>query len=244
MVRIMLTKKHNRCLSQELGIDWKKPGLFQEALTHSSYAYEDKGKKELKHNERLEFLGDAVLELIVSEHLFSKYPAKPEGELTKMRARVVCESSLAKVSRKLNLGRYMFMGKGEERSGGRNRPSILADVFEAVLGALYLDKGLETAREFALREMTGVINGVLSGQYGRDFKTELQELVQQNYTEPVRYKLLRAEGPDHNKTFTVTVSHRGHVLGRGQGHSKKEAEQHAAHMALDLLESSNVTGGN
>lgn len=239
----MSVEKNIEYLSQRLGITWEQPSLLKEALTHSSYAYENKGKKEIKHNERLEFLGDAVLELITSEYLFTKCPEKPEGELTKMRAKVVCEPSLAEVSRKLNLGQCMFMGKGEERSGGRTRPSILADVFEAVLGALYLDKGYAVARDFALRELAGVIRGVLSGRHGRDCKTELQEFVQQRYSEPVKYHLLHEEGPDHNKTFTVTVSHRGRVLGKGQGHSKKEAEQHAARMALDYLGNSNTTGG-
>ncbi|MTI84548.1 MAG: ribonuclease III [Firmicutes bacterium] len=223
-------------LRRVLNIDWERISLLQEALTHSSYAYENKGKANIKHNERLEFLGDAVLELIISEHLFLLCPDKPEGELTKMRARIVCEPSLASVARKLDLGRSMFMGRGEERSGGRKRPSILADVFEALLGALYLDKGFHLARDFALRELDEVLQGVLSGTYGRDFKTELQEYLQQRYSEPVKYQLVRAEGPDHDKTFTVTVSHRGKILGEGQGHSKKEAEQEAARMALNVLE--------
>jgi len=231
-------------LWQKLGVEWQRLSLLREALTHSSYAYENKGQVGIAHNERLEFLGDAVLELIISEHLFSKCPDKPEGELTKMRARVVCEPSLAGVARKLNLGQCMFMGKGEERSGGRDRPSILADVFEAVLGALYLDQGYEAARDFALQELAEVIRGVLSGKHARDFKTELQELLQQRYAEPVKYHLLREEGPDHNKTFTAAVSHRGKILGEGRGHSKKEAEQNAARMALGILANSNTTGGN
>jgi ribonuclease-3 len=232
----MVSDKTMTSLKERLDIEWRQPSLLREALTHSSYAYENKNKLNVKHNERLEFLGDAVLELIISEYLFSVCPDKPEGELTKMRARVVCEPSLAAVSRKLGLGQCMFMGRGEERSGGRNRPSILADVFEALLGALYLDKGFDVARDFTLRELDEVIKGVLGGTYGRDFKTELQEYLQQRYSEPVKYKLLREEGPDHNKTFTVIVSHRGQVLGEGQGHSKKEAEQNAARMALDDLE--------
>lgn len=232
----MVLDKSITNLKDRLNIEWRQPSLLREALTHSSYAYENKNKSIVKHNERLEFLGDAVLELIISEHLFSVCPDKPEGELTKMRARVVCEPSLAAVSRKLGLGQYMFMGRGEERSGGRNRPSILADVFEALLGALYLDKGFDAARDFALRELDEVISGVLVGTYGRDFKTELQEYLQQRYNEPVKYRLVREEGPDHNKTFTVIVSHRGQMLGEGKGHSKKEAEQKAARMALGALE--------
>lgn len=222
-------------LKKTIGIQWQDESYLLEALTHSSYMYENKSKLSVNSNERLEFLGDAVLELIVSEHLFRVCPDKPEGELTKMRARIVCEPSLAYVSRKLNLGCSMFMGKGEERSGGRNRPSILADVFEALLGAIYLGNGYKAARDFALRELSEVILGVLEGRHGQDYKTVLQEYLQQRSGDSAKYQILKEEGPDHNKIFTIAVKHRGKILGNGQGHSKKEAEQQAARRALIAL---------
>lgn len=222
-------------LCKRLAVEWRDRSLLLEALTHSSYVYENRGKVSVRSNERLEFLGDAVLELVISEHLFSVCADKPEGELTKMRAKVVCEPSLARASRELGLGQCLFMGKGEEHSGGRDRPSNLADAFEALLGALYLDQGYEVAKNFVLRELSGVISDVLHGKLERDYKTELQEYLQQRYSEAAKYYILSEEGPDHNKTFTVAVSHRGKVLGKGRGHSKKEAEQKAARVALDVL---------
>lgn len=224
-----------KALEDRLGIKWRERSLLLEALTHSSYLYENKSPKVTSHNERLEFLGDAVLELVVSEYLFLECSEKPEGELTKMRAKIVCEPSLARVSRRLELGRYLLMGKGEERSGGRERPSILADAFEALLGALYLDQGLKAAREFALRELSDIIKRVLSGKYDQDYKTDLQELLQQKYGEAATYQVLSEEGPDHDKIFKVAVSHRGKIMGKGQGRTKKEAEQNAARVALNHL---------
>ncbi len=221
-------------LQQRLGIDWSDPSLFYQALTHSSCAHENRHLG-LTHNQRLEFLGDAVLELVISEYLYRKFPHCSEGELTKLRAAVVCEPSLAKVSRKLALGYCLRMGRGEERSGGRERPSILADAFEALLGAIYMDKGLEVARKIILRELEPIINDVVAGRLEKDYKTELQELLQQHSPEPINYVILKEEGPDHDKTFTAGVIYRGKEIGRGTGHSKKEAEQQAAKEALQYI---------
>lgn len=225
-------------LQQRLGIDWRDPGLFYQALTHSSCAHENRHLG-LTHNQRLEFLGDAVLELVISEYLYRTYPERSEGELTKLRAAVVCEPSLAKVARELGLGHCLRMGRGEERSGGRERPSILADAFEALLGAVYMDKGLDVSRNLILREMAVIINDVIEGRLERDYKTELQEMLQQHSPDPVHYVILKEEGPDHDKTFTAGVLYRNKEIGRGSGHSKKEAEQHAAKEAL-LTVSTNV----
>lgn len=218
-------------LQQRLGINWSDPGLFYQALTHSSCAHENRSMG-LPHNQRLEFLGDAVLELVISDYLYRKFPHSAEGELTKLRAAVVCEPSLAKAAKELGLGYCLRMGRGEERSGGRERPSILADALEAVLGAIYLDKGLEAARKVILQELEPVIKDVLEGRLEKDYKTELQEMLQQYSSEPVNYVILKEEGPDHDKTFTAGVIYQGKEVGRGTGHSKKEAEQKAAKKAL------------
>ncbi|MEG6615285.1 ribonuclease III [Peptococcaceae bacterium 1198_IL3148] len=218
-------------LQQRLGIDWNDPALFYQALTHSSCAHENRHLG-LTHNQRLEFLGDAVLELVISEHLYRHFPDSTEGELTKLRAAVVCEPSLAKVSRELALGYCLRMGRGEERSGGRERPSILADAFEALLGAIYMDKGLEVARQIILEQLAPILEDVIAGRLDKDYKTELQEILQQHSSDPVNYVIIREDGPDHNKTFTAGVVYRGKEIGRGVGHSKKEAEQHAAKEAL------------
>jgi ribonuclease-3 len=217
-------------LKETLGINWHDVGLLHLAMTHSSYSYEYKDK--LFNNQRLEFLGDAVLELLVSEHLYLRFPERTEGDLTKMRASAVCEPSLARLARQLNLGRCLFMGKGEERSGGRERPSILADSFESLLGAVYLDGGLEEARRFLLKYIKPLIEDIIKGNLDRDFKTELQELLQKKSGETVHYIILKEDGPDHDKIFTAGVIYEGREMGRGTGHSKKEAEQQAARIAL------------
>ncbi|HCW51772.1 MAG TPA: ribonuclease III [Clostridiales bacterium] len=222
-------------LQEQLQYRWQNPALLREALVHSSYTYENKEQGVL-NNERLEFLGDAVLELVVSDHFYRSFPDKSEGELTKMRALTVCEPSLAAVARQLQLGRYMWMGRGEERSGGRNRPSILADAFEALLGSIYLDGGLEEARRVALRQLAGVIEEVKKGQAVRDYKTDLQEKLQRRErkaADPIQYIILDESGPDHDKVFTAAVVYRGKRMGWGRGKSKKEAEQQAARMALE-----------
>lgn len=216
-------------LKAKLGIIWDNERLLRQALTHGSYAYEHPG---VTNNQRLEFLGDAVLELVISDYLYRTFPGKSEGELTRLRAAVVCESSLARVARELGLGEALFMGRGEIQSGGRERPSILADAFEALLGAVFLDKGLKVAAEFALGKLKPVIEDVLHGRQERDYKTELQELLQKRSPENVSYVILKEEGPDHAKIFTAGVFYRGECLGRGEGRSKKEAEQRAAREAL------------
>ncbi|MEW6457936.1 MAG: ribonuclease III [Bacillota bacterium] len=216
-----------------IGLFWRDPDLLLEALTHSSFSYEHPGHR---HNQRLEFLGDAVLEIVVSEHLYRRLPDAPEGDLTKIRAAVVCEPALAHVAREMNLGTYLRMGRGEELSGGRERPSVLADALEALLGALYLDQGLEVARWFALQRLEPIISATLAGKGEADYKTRLQELLQKRSPEPLRYVIIKEEGPDHNKLFTAGVVYRGKVLGRGTGRTKKEAEQHAAREALVSFE--------
>jgi len=220
-------------LQKKVHVVWRNPELLRLALVHSSFTYENKNREENNNNnERLEFLGDAVLELIISDYYYHYFPNKTEGELTKLRALTVCEPSLAEVSRRLELGRYMFMGRGEERSGGRERPALLADAFEALLGAVYLDAGLEEARRVALEQLADVIEDVKSGQAVRDYKTDLQEMLQRKSPDPIQYSIINEEGPDHDKTFTAAVEYQGERLGWGRGRTKKEAEQQAAKMTL------------
>ena len=227
--------KNIDCLSylkNRLQLESLDEDLLLQALTHSSYIYENR-QNGLENNQRLEFLGDAVLDLAVSDFLFRNYPDSDEGELTKLRAALVCEPSLARTAKSLKLGYCLRMGKGEERSGGRERASILADAFEALLGAIYLDQGLAKASEMALKFLDPLIKDVLEGRLDSDYKTELQELVQQLGSEQVQYTILREEGPDHNKTFTAGVLYKGELTGTGSGRSKKEAEQQAAKSALE-----------
>ncbi|MFA4884553.1 MAG: ribonuclease III [Desulfotomaculaceae bacterium] len=225
------TKEHLDSLKKRLGLYWCDLDLLTQALTHSSFTYESR-QNNSENNQRLEFLGDAVLGLAVSDYLYRNHPYRDEGELTKMRAALVCEPSLARMARELELGYCLNMGKGEERSGGRERPSILADAFEALLGAVYLDQGLEKASKLAIQFLKPVINDVLEGRLDRDYKTELQEYVQQRGSEQVQYMILREEGPDHHKIFTAGVIYKGDLVGSGSGRSKKEAEQQAAKSAL------------
>ncbi len=213
---------------ETLGYSFRSWELLTEALTHTTCANENAGTRS---NERLEFLGDAVLGMVVAEHLFKRYPNLPEGELTKIRAAVVCEPTLAGRSRQLRVGEFMRFGKGESVSG-RDRNSILADAFEAIVGALYLDGGLEVARSFILRELEPIVEEARSGQVRVDYKTRLQELLQRTWTEGPNYRLLEEEGPPHNKRFRMGVYHRGVLLGSGWGRNKKEAEQEAAREAL------------
>ena len=218
-------------LQKKVRFKWRNPELLRMALVHSSYTYENKGREE-QNNERLEFLGDAVLELIISDYYYTNCHYKTEGELTKMRALTVCEPSLAGVAQRLELGRYMFMGRGEERSGGRERPALLADSFEALLGAVYLDGGLEEARRVALQQLEDIIAEVKSGNTVLDYKTLLQETLQRKSSDPIHYVITNEEGPDHDKIFTAIVEYQGKKLGQGRGRTKKEAEQQAAKMAL------------
>lgn len=217
---------------QLLGYEFKNSDLLHEALSHSSYANEN--KKHRNSNERLEFLGDSVLSIVVSEYLFSNYKNLPEGELTKIRASLVCESSLFEFAQRIKLGEYILLGKGEENTGGRERPSILADAFEAVIAAIYLDGGYEPAKKHILRFIPENIKS--HGDVGfNDFKTILQEIIQKNPEEHVTYSLESESGPDHAKEFTVVVNLNSNIIGRGTGKSKKQAEQQAAKSALELM---------
>lgn len=219
-------------LEQKLGYKFNNINLLKNALTHSSYANEVRNG--FSSNERLEFLGDSVLSIVVSDYIYKHYPNMPEGELTKLRASLVCEKSLCAFSRELELGSYLMLGKGEDKGGGRERDSILADAFEAVLAAIYLDGGMEPARRhvmnFVLRELKHTDDEVF-----KDYKTALQEIIQRNPEESVTYILIDESGPDHDKSFTVEVRLNSNVIGKGTGKNKKRAEQMAAKEALMLM---------
>ena len=215
-------------LESIIGYTFQNKEYLRHALTHSSYANEKKLGK-IGSNERLEFLGDAVLELISSDFLYAKYPQVPEGELTKKRASLVCEPSLAFCARAFDLPRFLLLGKGEDMTGGRNRDSIVSDATEALLGAIYLDGGFASAKEFVLRF---ILNDIEHKQLFYDSKTILQEIVQENGSQPVEYQLIREEGPDHNKRFTVEARVNGKAMGQGTGHTKKAAEQAAAYETI------------
>ncbi len=215
-------------LQDTIGYSFKNDRLLSHALTHSSYANEKHWDK-TKCNERLEFLGDAVLELLSSDFLFKNYPTMPEGEMTKLRASLVCEPTLAYCAEALSLGDYLYLGKGEDLTGGRKRPSVVSDAMEAMIGAIYLDGGLANAKEFVLRF---ILNDIEHKQLFYDSKTILQEMVQAEFKDSLVYELLKEEGPDHNKTFEVCVKTGGRVIGRGVGRTKKAAEQVAAYHGI------------
>lgn len=218
-------------LMDKLGYRFRDPRLLEKALTHSSYANE--GRHGLESNERLEFLGDSVLGFVAAKYLFEKETG-PEGELTKLRAAVVCEKALCSYSRELGLGDYLLLGKGERLTGGAERPSILADAFEAVIAAMFLDGGLEPVRGFVLRFVEKEANNQRKRHF-KDYKTTLQEIVQQNPEEKLEYVLTGESGPDHSKQFVVEIHLNSNVIGTGRGRSKKEAEQQAAREALKLM---------
>lgn len=213
-----------------IGYRFQNTKLLQQALTHSSYANE----KHMKHadNERLEFLGDAVLELVSSEFLFSNYPEMSEGDLTKLRASLVCEPTLAGCTASIQLGGFIWLGKGEDQTGGRERKSILSDALEALIGAIYLDGGFTNAKEFILKF---ILTDIEHKKLFYDSKTILQEYVQGNYKETLNYRLTEESGPDHNKNFAVEARIGEKVVGRGSGRTKKAAEQEAAYQALLVL---------
>lgn len=219
-------------LEGRIGYHFADPGILLHALTHSSYANEMRLDKE-KNNERLEFLGDAVLELVTSEYVYKEYTDLSEGNLTKLRASIVCEQTLSVCARDLNIGQFLLLGKGEDISGGRDRDSILSDALEAVIGAIYLDGGFTNAKEF----IKGFILKDLKGKdLFFDSKTILQEIIQNdNNKQKLRYKLISEEGPDHNKTFTVAVCIGNDEIGFGTGRTKKAAEQEAANQAIQKL---------
>ena len=213
---------------KKIGYQFQQEGLLRQALTHSSYANEHRMKK-LSDNERLEFLGDAVLEIVTSDFLYHEHTDVPEGELTRVRASIVCEQTLAFCTRALNLGDYLFLGKGEDQTGGRKRKSILSDAFEAIIGAIYLDGGFANAKEFVLKY---ILTDIEHKQLFYDSKTILQEIVQAGYNEELNYQLIREEGPDHDKRFVVEARIGVKSIGEGMGHTKKAAEQEAAYQAL------------
>lgn len=219
-------------LQQKLNYKFNNIKLLENALTHSSYANEVRNGN--TSNERLEFLGDSVLSIIVAEYLFTNFKNIPEGELTKLRASLVCEKSLCSFSRELELGKFLRLGKGEEKGGGRERDSILADAFEAVLAAIYLDGGMEIAKKHVLRFVKEELNNK-DDEVFKDYKTALQEIIQRNPEESVSYILKSESGPDHDKFFEVEVHLNSNVIGVGSGKSKKQAEQMAAKQALELM---------
>ena len=218
-------------LQGRIGYHFKDLYLLECALTHTSFANEQKIHR-YKDYERLEFLGDAVLELATSTYLFRQFPMMPEGDLTKARASVVCEAALHRRASEVDLGAFLLLGHGEQATGGRERPSILADAFEAVIGALYLDQGWQTASDYVVRQLRQELLEVEHGQNIKDYKTILQELIQRHPGQHIVYELLSATGPDHAKEFKVAVRVNGLAYGVGVGRSKKAAEQNAAQQAL------------
>lgn len=218
-------------LEERIGYRFQDISLLKQAITHSSFTNEQKINK-MKDYERLEFLGDAVLELVSSEFLFCRYEGKREGELTKMRASMVCEPSLAFCARDLELGEFLLLGKGEENTGGRKRDSITSDAMEAVIGAIYLDGGMEKAKEFIYRF---ILSDLEEKQLFYDSKTNLQELIQGKLKKEFHYVLVEETGPEHDKVFFVEIVMEDEVIGKGQGRTKKAAEQEAAYEALLLL---------
>ena len=216
-----------KVFEQNIQYTFKNKSLLELALTHSSYANES--KNHMAYNERLEFLGDAVLQLVTSEKLYTENPHMPEGKMSKTRAALVCEDALANYSKQIELGRFMFLGKGEENTGGRERPSILADAFEALIGAIFLDGGIVPAKKFVLRFLDD------KSLHLQDYKTLLQEIIQQNPGERLSYIVVAESGPDHDKSFTVEVHLNSNPIGKGEGKSKKQAEQQAAKEALGLM---------
>ena len=217
-----------RAFEEKIGYEFKNKNYIQTALTHSSFANEH---KEFNYNERLEFLGDSVLGLVVSDYLFRARNDLPEGKLTRLRANVVCEESLSVVARKINLGDHLFLGKGEKTSGGSDRDSILADATEAVIAAIYLDGGFDQAKDFILSNLRDTIAKNIDGNIFRDYKTILQEIIQGNNGK-ISYKLVGESGPDHNKEFEMQVKCGQDTIGIGKGKNKKEAEKEAARDAL------------
>lgn len=212
-------------LEKELKLDFSNKELLKTAITHSSYANQ---KKKVGFNERLEFLGDSVLQLVISEYLYMNFTKEPEGFLTKIRSLIVCENSLCEIATGWDLGKYMNMSKGEEITGGRDRISILADCVEAVIAAIYLDKGIEYSRIFILDNFKVTIEKAISNKIVLDYKTKLQEIFQQNGEVNIRYELIKFEGPPHRREFFVNLLINDSIKGSGQGFSKKEAEQNAA----------------
>jgi ribonuclease-3 len=226
-----------KAFEEKIGYKFENISLLETALTHSSYANEMKPRGiPVEFNERLEFLGDSVLSIIVSDYLFRNYPELPEGDLTRIRASAVCEKTLGKLALELELGMYMRLGRGEELCNGRNRVSILADAFEALLAAIYIDSGSRDAVEtFLMPRVKPEIKQFIQNGKNKDYKTLLQQIVQQERGELLEYVLIEETGPDHNKCFTVEARLNSNIIGHGKGRSKREAEQMAAKEALVLF---------
>lgn len=219
-------------LEKKLEYEFKNKSLLENALTHSSYANENR-KNGIESNERLEFLGDSILGMVVAEFLYKRYGNMPEGRMTRFRAELVCERSLHSVAEEIDLGTFISLGRGEEQGGGRTRPSILADAVEAILAAVYLDGGFDAAKKIIDRF---IITKALEGDYdSADYKTRLQEYLQRDGAQNISYAMIAESGPDHMKTFSAVVCLNGKRLGIGEGHSKKSAEQAAARAALEAL---------
>ena len=232
-------KALSKILKEKFDISFNNEALLMEAMTHSSYANEHKEMKGI-YNERIEFLGDAVLELTISDWLFRQFPHFQEGQLTKLRAQIVCEDSLSLLAKECSLNKYLLLGKGETLSGGREKPAILCDVFEAFIGALYLDKGVNEVQRFL---NLVVIPKIKNGRYEliTDFKTELQEYLQQNGPVHIRYELVKEEGPSHDKIFTVQLIVDGKKYKTASGKTKKAAEQMAAKLTMEELKKSSLS---
>ncbi len=213
-----------------IGVVFEDKRLMETALTHSSYANQHKN---MAYNEKLEFLGDAVLQLAITEYIFKSFPEKSEGELTKLRALIVCEASLYNVAMNWNLGKYIRMSKGEEITGGRERAALLADGVEAVIAAVYLDQGMDTAKAFVVRNFLEIIDMANKNEIVLDYKTSLQEILQENGEIEIKYELIRYEGPPHRRKFYSKMVIDDIIMGKGEGYSKKESEQLAAKDALE-----------
>ena len=223
-------------LENKIGVKFNNRKYIEIALTHSSYANQ---YKNVKFNERLEFLGDSVLQLSITEYLFNHYENKTEGELTKARALIVCENSLYEIARKWSLGKYIKMSKGEELTGGRDRVSIQADCVEAIFAAIYLDKGIDIVEKFIIDNLKDTIKKAINNEIVLDYKTKLQETLQKNGEIAIIYNLIKFEGPPHRRKFYTEVLIDDNVMGRGEGYSKKESEQNSAKEALKMLEETN-----
>lgn len=222
--------KHLNEFENTIGYSFKNINILNNALTHSSFVASKADF--LEHNERLEFIGDSILSMVISLHLYSKCKNSPEGSLTRFRAGIVCEQSLYNASDRLRLGQYLLLSKGEENTGGRSRVSILADAFEAIIAAIYLDGGIKKAKAFILENLEDIITDSVENKIFSDYKSFLQEHIQKNNSGKLSYKLLKEEGPDHDKTFEIALYLNNTKIGRGAGHSKKDAQQAAAKDAM------------
>jgi ribonuclease-3 len=230
----MHTEEEYETIEKALGIRFNDRKKLTGALSHSSYVYE-KGMPYSAGNERLEFLGDSIVGMVVSEHIFGNYPDQPEGKLSKIKSVVVSKKILARAAQRLGLGSHVLLGRGEDLTGGRQRRSLLANVFEGIVGAIYLDQGLAVAREFVLRNLKDEVEPAALGRSIRDHKSELQEIAQRRLGQVPRYRVTDVAGPDHDRVFEVEVHVDNHVVGLGAGRSKKSAEQKAAEAAIRKL---------